>query len=362
MLFRSMRATGSLSSQTVAVSAVTAGRIITSQVHRHCLSSSVYPFSTPFCSQRALILFSHLPHAAHVSQCTSHGMARPHNQGTVFPQRQPPIQFPTDDSTNYFGSDDDEFWDNLNSNDIKAAETEALTRQSQWQATQASQLPARRAPSPNYIDDDDEVTEVQPPQPVIERLPQRVVQGQQGKTPRYPQPYRPPPMQGRVLNQPARAPATGGVAPTPSQNNPQYKRPVPVFNSTNGGWTPSQQTRQIQYPPSSQSQSFGRGTQQGYTPAQVSRPTTAAGPQDENDVEALRRQLEEVMYPTSFPLLASRPVVISFPAPTRKRSTQLQTPRKIRRGLPGAQQCRTISKGTRSSSHISPSCRPRASC
>lgn len=221
-------------------------------------------------------------------------MAQPAKQGDSFSARQPAQ--PIVDETNYFGSDDDEFWDNLGHDDIKAAETEALTRQTQWQATQATQRQARQ-PSPNYIDDDDndEVTEIAAAAPVIERLPPRPA-----PVAAQSQPYRPQPMAGRVLHQPSRHTATGGVTPTPSHNNPQYRRPVPLFNSTNVGWTPSQQytanvnaNRQIQYPPSSQSQtSFRTNTQQGYTPALVARPT--AQPADENDVEALRKQLEEV--------------------------------------------------------------------
>lgn len=218
-------------------------------------------------------------------------MAQPDKQGNSSSNRQQLAKPPVVDETNYFGSDDDEFWDNLKPEDIKGAETEALNRQSQWQATQATQRQARQ-PSPNYIDgdDDDEVTEVPPPAPVIERLPTRLASVAQQP------PYRPPSVAGRILNQPSRYPATGGVAPAPSQNNPQYKRPVPLFNSTNGGWTPSQQytaNRQVVYPPSSQSQtSFRMGTQQGYTPAAASRPATAQA--DGDDVEALRKQLEEV--------------------------------------------------------------------
>lgn len=235
-------------------------------------------------------------------------MAHPAKQGNSFSNRQQPAKPPVVDETNYFGSDDDEFWDNLKPEDIKGAETEALNRQSQWQATQATQRQARQ-PSPNYIDDgdDDEVTEVPPPAPVIERLPSRPE-----PTAQQP-PYRPPSVAGRVLNQPLRYPATGGVAPTPSQNNPQYKRPVPLFNTTNGGWTPSQQytaNRQVVYPLSSQSQtSFRTGTQQGYTPAPVGGPTTAQV--DSDDVETLRKQLEEVcafsiVLPPGFKSLANQ--------------------------------------------------------
>lgn len=228
-------------------------------------------------------------------------MAHPSKQGTSFPAA-PPVQSAVKDEPTYFNSSDDEFWDNLRPEEIKSAEIQALARHSQWQATQATQATQRHArqPSPNYIadDDDDEVTEVAPPVPVIERLPPRVVQ--QVSQPQDQQPYRPQAVVGRVLNQPSRYPATGAVVPTPSHNNPQYKRPVPLFSSTNGGWTPSQQfaapNRQIQYPPSSQNQTSSRpNTQQGYTSAPVSRPTTAGS--DENDVESLKKQLEEV-YPS----------------------------------------------------------------
>lgn len=284
---------------------------------------------THICPRRGLIYFLYFSALLIANQCTSHGMAQPAKQGNSFSKRQQPVKPPVDDETNYFGSDDDEFWDNLKPGDIKAAEDEALERQSQWQATQATQRQPRQL-SPNYIDDDDddEVTEAPPPAPVIERLPPRPASIAQQPS------YRPPSVAGRVLNQPSRYPATGGVALTPSQNNPHYKRPVPLFNGTNGGWTPSQQysaNRQVVYPPSSQSQtSFRTGTQQGYTPAPAGRPMTAQANGD--DVETLRKQLEQVSDSTFFPPLTIRAILTSPPSSDKKKkpSTRNSSPSQAR--------------------------------
>ena len=301
------------------------GRIVTTWSHKHLPSIQLYTHPTQ-------ILPSAQPHLLHLllcftlaDQCISHGMAQPAKQGNSFSSRQQPLKAAVVDETNYFGSDDDEFWDNLKPGDIRAAEDEALQRQSQWQATQATQRQPRQ-PSPNYIDDDDddEVTEVPPPAPIIQRLPPKPALVAQQP------PYRPSSVAGRVLNQPSRYPATGGVALTPSQNNPHYKKPVPLFNSTNGGWTPSQQytsNRQVLYPPSSQSQTpFRTGSQQGYIPAPAGRPTTAQA--DEDDVETLRKQLEEVSAFTFFPSSAIR-AMLTCPSSSDKKkkpSTQNSSP------------------------------------
>ncbi len=227
-----------------------------------------------------------------------------------------PIQF-ENNGDNY--SDDDDVWNDLSESDLVRAEQDATAK---FQATQGYSQSQRLAPLPtpppnrqpepevNYIDDDDddedygEVTneEVVVPPP-IQRLPvqqrqpitrqlSNPMQMQESQT----QPYRSiPGGSPRVLNQPSRYPTTNRITPSQQNANPQYKRPVPVFNSEAGGWTQSQQiARQVQYPLSSQSQrQVGVPTPQSYATTTTNTTATFAVAGSDG-IETLRKQLEEL--------------------------------------------------------------------
>ena len=189
---------------------------------------------------------------------------------------------PPAEEENYF-SDDDDDWNGITGEELEAAHNEALTRFTQVQATQK---PKAESPTDYFDDDDDDLDEVTelpaPAPPTIQRVP---VANLQNGVRTIQAPFRP--QGGTQLSQ--RPIGLRGIAPTQGQSNPPFKRPVPIFGSTAGGWTPSQAAANKQYPPSSAIQN-GASQRNGSSTEKATSPVVPA----DADVEALRKRLEEV--------------------------------------------------------------------